>query len=119
MQIYEGFIRSKKQLNLNNTLKNPLAPMFTKPLFSAIVTVPLALLVLMIPFALNMHSIATPAQLVDFIDDKLVLSLFIILIPLAIFHEIKNMKKKRIENNFPDMLKKLAITNETGITIRD
>lgn len=119
MQIYEGFIRSKKQLNLNNTLKNPLAPMFTKPLFSAIVTVPLALLVLMIPFALNMHSIATPAQLVDFIDDKLVLSLFIILIPLAIFHEIKNMKKKRIENNFPDMLKKLAITNETGITLRD
>ena len=118
-QYYEGFIRSKKQLNLKNTLKNPLAPMFANPPFSAIVTVPLALLVLMIPFALNMHTIVTPAQLVDFIDDKLVLSLFIVLIPLAIFHDIKNMKKKKIENNFPDMLKKLASTNETGMTLRD
>ena len=118
-QYYEDFITSKKQLNIKNTLKNPLAPMFAKPLFSTAATVPIALLVLMIPFAMNMHSIVTPAQLVEFIDDKLVLSLFIILIPLAIFHEIKNMKKKKIENNFPDMLKKLASTNETGMTLRD
>ena len=118
-QYYEGFIKSKKQLNLKNTLKNPLAPMFANPLFSAAATVPLALLVLMVPFVLNMHSIVSPAQMVDFIDDKLVLALFIVLIPLAIFHEIKNMKKKKIENNFPDMLKKLASTNETGMTLRD
>jgi flagellar protein FlaJ len=118
-QYYEDFTKSKKQLSLKNTLKNPLAPMFANPLFSAAATVPLALLVLMIPFVLNMHSIVTPAQLVTFIDDKLVLSLFIVLIPLAIFHEIKNMKKKKIENNFPDMLKKLASTNETGMTLRD
>lgn len=118
-QYYEDFITSKKQLNLKNTLKNPIAPMFAKPLFSTAATVPLALLVLMIPFVMSMHNIVTPAQVVDFIDDKLVLSVFIILIPLAIFHEIKNMKKKRIENNFPDMLKKLASTNETGMTLRD
>lgn len=118
-QYYEGFVRSKKQLNLKNALKNPLAPMLANPLFSAIVTLPLALLVLLVPFALNMHSIATPAQLVDFFDDKLVLSTFIVLVPLALFHEIKNMKKKKIENNFPDMLKKLASTNETGMTLRD
>jgi len=118
-QYYEGFIKSKKELNLKKMLKNPLAPMFANPLVSAAATVPLALLVLMIPFVLNMHSIVTPAQLVEFIDDKLVLALFIVLIPLAIFHEIKNMKKKKIENNFPDMLKKLASTNETGMTLRD
>lgn len=118
-QYYEDFITSKKKLDLKHTLKNPLAPMFANPLFSTAATVPISLLVLMIPFAMHMHSIVTPAQLVEFIDDKLVLSLFIILIPLAIFHEIKNMKKKRIENNFPDMLKKLASTNETGMTLRD
>ncbi|MBC7085956.1 MAG: type II secretion system F family protein [Methanomethylovorans sp.] len=118
-EYFENFIRSKKQLNLKNTLKNPLAPMFANPLFSTVVTVPLALLLLIVPFALNMKNITTPAQMVDFIDDKLVLSLFIVLIPLSIFHEIKNMKKKKIENNFPDMLKKLASTNETGMTLRD
>ncbi len=116
---FEGFIKSKKSLALKNLLKNPLAPMFHNPLATLVVTIPLALLVVLVPLLMNMNSLRDPVMLVDFIDDKLVFALFLVIIPLSIFHEIKARRKKKLENGFPDFLKKLASTNETGMTLRD
>ncbi|MDP2216085.1 MAG: type II secretion system F family protein [Methanolobus sp.] len=116
---FESFIKSKKWLAIKNILKNPLAPMFRNPLATIAVTVPLALLVVGVPLMMNIHSLTTPALLVDFIDDKLVFAILLVIIPLSIFFEIKSMKKKKLESNFPDFLKKLASTNETGMTLRD
>ncbi|WP_342305152.1 type II secretion system F family protein [Methanolobus sp. ZRKC5] len=116
---FEGFIKSKKSLALKNLLKNPLAPMFHNPLATLAVTIPLALLVVLVPLFMNMNSLRNPIVLVDFIDDKLVLALFLVIIPLSIFHELKARRKKKLENGFPDFLKKLASTNETGMTLRD
>ncbi|WP_406669905.1 type II secretion system F family protein [Methanolobus sp. ZRKC4] len=116
---FEGFIKSKKSLALKNLLKNPLAPMFHNPLATLAVTIPLALLVVLVPLFMNMNSLRNPIVLVDFIDDKLVLALFLVIIPLSIFHELKARRKKKLESSFPDFLKKLASTNETGMTLRD
>lgn len=116
---FESFIKSKKSLALKNIIRKPLEPMFRNPLATMAVTVPLALLLVGIPLMMNIHSLRTPALLVDFIDDKLVFAILLVIVPLSIFFEIKNMKKKKLENNFPDFLKKLASTNETGMTLRD
>ena len=116
---FESFIKSKKSLAIKNIIKNPLASMFRNPLATMAVTVPLALLVVGVPLIMNLNSLTTPALLVDFIDDKLVFAILLVIIPLSIFFEIKSMKKKKLESNFPDFLKKLASTNETGMTLRD
>ncbi|MDY0387705.1 MAG: type II secretion system F family protein [Methanolobus sp.] len=116
---FEGFIKSKKSLALKKLLKNPLAAMFHNPLTTLVVTIPLALLVVLVPLFMNMNDLRNPIVLVDFIDDKLVLALFLVIIPLSIFHELKARRKKKLENGFPDFLKKLASTNETGMTLRD
>ncbi|SFM32808.1 flagellar protein FlaJ [Methanolobus profundi] len=116
---FEDFIKSKKSLALKNIIKNPLAPMFKNPLATLVITVPLAILVIMIPLLMNIDRLRNPVLLVDFVDDLIVFALFIVIIPLSIFHEIKARKKRKLENNFPDFLKKLASTNETGMTLRD
>jgi len=36
-----------------------------------------------------------------------------------IFHEYKKRKEDKIQAQIPDFLKKLASTNETGMTLRD
>ncbi len=116
---YLAFIRSKKLLSLKRTLKAPLGPMFKNPLNTLFVTVPLSLLLLVVPLVANIKQLGTPELLVDFIDDYVVFAILLIIVPLSVFFEIKNMKKKKLENNFPDFLKKLASTNETGMTLRD
>jgi flagellar protein FlaJ len=116
---FESFIKSKKSLALKNIIRKPLEPMFRNPLATLAVTVPLALLLVGIPLMMNIHSLRTPSLLVDFIDDKLVFAILLVIVPLSVFFEIKNMKKKKMESNFPDFLKKLASTNETGMTLRD
>jgi len=52
-------------------------------------------------------------------DDPVVYSFYIIAIPLLIFHESKKGWEEKIQSQFPDFLKKLASTNETGMTLRD
>ncbi len=116
---FEGFIKSRKSLALKGIFKNPLRPMLNNPLTTLAITIPLAMLVVLLPLFMNINSLRNPALLADFIDDKIVFALFILIVPLSIFHEIKTRKKKKLENSFPDFLKKLASTNETGMTLRD
>lgn len=116
---FEGFIKSKKTLAFKKILKSPLSPMLREPLTTMVITVPLALMIVFIPLMLNINRLRNLLLLVDFIDDKIVLALFITIIPLSVFHEIKSRRKRKLEGNFPDFLKKLASTNETGMTLRD
>ncbi|WP_445475879.1 type II secretion system F family protein [Methanococcoides methylutens] len=117
--LYEGLAKSKKMLSIMAFLKNPVKPLINKPLYTLAITLPLAFMAILIPFLLNKGDLHTTSQIVAFIDDYIVLGLFLVIVPLAIFHEIKSHKKKTLEKQFPDFLKKLASTNETGMTLRD
>lgn len=116
---YLNFAKAKKSLSVRKFVKNPFDMVMSNPLYSLVVTIPVAILVLVIPYWSNLDSLGTTAQKVGFIDDYIVLTLFIVMIPMALFHEIRSRKKKHLERNFPDFLKKLASTNETGMTLRD
>ncbi|MCE8422632.1 MAG: type II secretion system F family protein [Candidatus Methanoperedens sp.] len=109
------FIKSRDSIKLKKMLKEPLKPLKEKPEYSLIISVPIALIYLL-------YSIYTgfrKPNFMDFIDDKIIFTIFIIIIPLMIFHEIRRSKENRIQSQIPDFLKKLASTNETGMTLRD
>ncbi|MDO9518147.1 MAG: type II secretion system F family protein [Methanosarcinaceae archaeon] len=116
---FEDFIKSKKSLALKETLKRPLKPMLNNPMISLVVTIPIALIYLIVPIAMNIQYLQDIGVMVNFIDDRIVGALYITLIPLTIFHERRSRKLKKLEKNIPDFLKKLASTNETGMTLRD
>ena len=116
---FEKFIKSKKSLAFKEIIKRPLKPMLNNPMVSLAVTVPIALLYVIIPVAMNINSLRDTAVMVNFIDDRIVMALYIILIPLMLFHERISRRRKKLEKSVPDFLKKLASTNETGMTLRD
>jgi flagellar protein FlaJ len=55
--------------------------------------------------------------IIGFFDDFIVFFIFIALIPLAYFYEMKNHRERKIASEMPDFLKKLSSTNETGMTL--
>lgn len=116
---YEQFIKSRKSMAFKNILKNPLRPLFENPIYSLGLTIPLAIISVAIPLSMNMGALLDTTAMVDFIDDRVVFALYIIILPLTIFHELKSRKQKKLEKHVPDFLKKLASTNETGMTLRD
>ncbi|WP_244603641.1 type II secretion system F family protein [Methanococcoides sp. AM1] len=117
--LYEDLAKSKKSLSLRGFLQNPVKPLLDQPLYTLAITLPIAFLVIIIPFWLNKGDLSATSDIVAFIDDYIVLGLFLVIVPLALFHEVKSHRKKSLEKNFPDFLKKLASTNETGMTLRD
>ena len=44
---------------------------------------------------------------------------YIALVPLAVFHEGKMARERKLQKQIPDFLGRMASTNETGMTIRD
>jgi len=113
--VFESFIKSRDMIKLKKMLADPLKPLKEKPEYSLIITVPIALIYLIISIVSGMKR----TDFMDYIDDKIVFTVFIIIIPLLLFHEYKRGWENRIQAQIPDFLKKLASTNETGMTLRD
>jgi flagellar protein FlaJ len=109
------FVKSRDSLKIKEMLHDPLKPMKEKPLYSLIVTAPVALIYLVISI---FHAMKAP-DFIDYIDDRIIFTAYMLIIPLMIFHEYKKIKEDRIQSQMPDFLKKLASTNETGMTLRD
>lgn len=109
------FVKSRDTIKLKAMLRDPLKPMKEKPHYSLIVTVPIALVYLIV----SLFGAMRAPNFIDFIDDRVVFTAFIMIIPLMIFHEYKKRREDRVQSQIPDFLKKLASTNETGMTLRE
>ncbi len=109
------FTKSRDLIKIKKMLRDPLKPMKEKPEYSLIITMPIALIYLIISIV---SSLKDP-KFMDIIDDKIVFTVFIIIIPLMFFHEYKRGWEDKIQSQIPDFLKKLASTNETGMTLRE
>lgn len=112
---FKAFIKSRKSLAFRKVLKNPLKSIKEKPTNILFITGPVALIFLMISIFAGLQS----PNIIDFIDDRIVYTIYILIFPLALFHEMKSFKERRIQSQIPDFLKKLASTNETGMALRD
>lgn len=110
-----NFIQSRGSLQFKKMLHDPFKPFKEKPVYTLIITMPIALIYLTITLVSGLKSV----NIVDHMDDPIVYSFYIVVIPLLIFHEYKKGWEEKIQSQFPDFLKKLASTNETGMTLRD
>ncbi len=113
--LFEGFIKSRDAIKLKKMLADPLKPLKEKPEYSMAISVPIALIYLVISIIGGLKN----RNFIDYIDDKIVFAVFIIILPLMFFHEYKKGWEDRIQAQIPDFLKKLASTNETGMTLRE
>jgi len=113
--VFSKFVKSRNSLRIREMLRDPLKPLKEKPLYSLIITGPIALIFMLI----SVFNAMKAPDFVDYIDDRIVFTVYILVIPLMIFHEYKKRREDRIQSLIPDFLKKLASTNETGMTLRD
>ena len=113
--IFTKFIESRKSLKTRQMLQDPLKPLKEKPEYSLVITGPIALIFLLI----SIFNAMKAPDFVDYIDDRIVFMIYILIVPLMVFHEYKKRREDRIQALIPDFLKKLASTNETGMTLRD
>lgn len=116
---YEDFIKSKKNLKLKLYLNNPFKPFIEKPEYSLALFGPLGLIVMTLPLLLNINNLYTNTEIIDFVDDYVFFGILTAIIPLALFFEIKSRRLKKLERSVPDLLKRLASTNETGMTLQE
>ncbi|MFZ3060574.1 MAG: type II secretion system F family protein [Candidatus Methanoperedens sp.] len=113
--VFSKFVKSRNSLRIREMLHDPLKPLKEKPVYSLIITGPVALIFMLI----SVFNAMKAPDFVDYIDDRIVFTVYILVIPLMIFHEYKKRREDRIQSLIPDFLKKLASTNETGMTLRD
>ncbi len=112
---FSKFVKSRNSIKIKEMLHDPLKPMKEKPMYSLIVSGPIALIYLVI----SIFNAMKAPDFIGYIDDKIVFIMYILIVPLMVFHEYKKRKEDRIQSQIPDFLKKLASTNETGMTLRD
>lgn len=113
--IFLKFIKSRETLYIKKLLQSPLKPFKEKPEYSLAISLPIGLIYLTIQILNGMKQ----QDFLSYIDEKIVFTIYIIIIPLMIFHEYKKMREEKIQVQIPDFLKKLASTNDTGMTLRD
>lgn len=112
---FSRFVKSRDSIRIRGMLRDPLKPMKEKPLYSLIATGPIALIYLVV----SLFGAMKAPNFIDYLDDRIIFMGYILMIPLMIFHEYKKRREDRIQSQIPDFLKKLASTNETGMTLRD
>ena len=116
---WEGFAKSKKTLAFKQVLHNPLKSIRMQPAGILVASIPLALIFFAASYMTHRHELLNTSLIINFLDDTIVYSMFLALIPLAFFHEAKTMRENKLQKQIPGFLDKLASTNETGMTMRD
>lgn len=138
-KMVEKIKTGKNNLKFKEFIANPLGPIQEKPELSLIVSVPVAILFLILFMALTygslQHAMTNVSEIqrskiansgdpliifgpiIGYFDDMIIFFLLIVMIPLALFFEKKIWRERKISAEIPDFLKKLASTNETGMTL--
>lgn len=103
-------LRSLRWTSVVNARKNPLKLFFSDPQKILYISVPVALIYSFISIYGNEITI-------DLMDDVIVISLIIILIPFIIFYEIQMKRIQKIGESIPGFLRRLAAISEMGVPL--
>lgn len=104
--------RSIRWMGANENRKNPLKPFFSDPFKVLYFTAPSAILYF---FITTYQSSIT----VDTLDDSIVISLMILLVPFLLFYEMQSRRIRAIEGSLPAFLRRLAVINDVGMPLAD
>lgn len=91
--------------------KNPLKPFLANPFRVFYVSVPVAVILLI----LKIRDLET--MRVEIIDDYIIMTILVILVPFSIIYELEMKYVRKIEQSIPEFLRMLASLNESGISL--
>ncbi len=103
-------LRSLRWTSVVNARKNPLKLFFSDPQKILYISVPVALIYSFL--SIYGHEIT-----INLMDDVIVISLIIILVPFIIFYEIQMKRIKKIGESIPGFLRRLAAISEMGVPL--
>jgi len=99
-------------------LKHPLKVLFEKPLNILIVTLPLAIIVFLLGTAFIVRDYGMSVFFTTtLLDDILILSLLIAIVPVAFMDFRENRRMKNLEEALPNFFRDLAGMNDSGMTL--
>jgi flagellar protein FlaJ len=100
-------------------IRHPLRTLTEKPINILFASVPLGIIVFLIGFSMAMQQ-GGPASLLtsSFIDDVVVITLLVILIPLVILDLKEARRVRSIEDALPNFFRDLAGMHESGMTLQ-
>ncbi|MCD1293658.1 secretion system protein [Methanocella sp. CWC-04] len=142
-KLIQDLRESKKKLKFKEFTSNPLGPIKNDPTLSLLISVPVALIIISVLILLTFSNMTDAFQqvssmqtkignglmkdpgdplvlygpIIGYFDDFLIFFILLVITPLSLFYERKERRAKRIASEMPDFLKKLASTNETGMTL--
>jgi flagellar protein FlaJ len=119
---FDKLVRAKKLQSVKEFLRDPLADIKQNPLYTLGFTVPIALIWVVVAILMGWGTPSIEAfKDTPWLNTTVlwVIPLFIITIPLSIFHEIKSRRESKIIRELPETLKKLQSANDTGMTLNE
>lgn len=105
-------LRSLRWTSVIETRKNPLKIFFADPVKAFYITIPAA-------FVYFVLSIYTQKITVDILDDSVIISVLILLVPFLLFYEKQRRHIKAIEDSIPVFLRRMAAINDVGMPLSD
>ncbi|MCX9085452.1 MAG: type II secretion system F family protein [Candidatus Methanoperedens sp.] len=105
-------LRSLRWTNLIETGRNPLKIFFVDPAKVFYISIPAGLIYLI-------SSLYSKKITIELVDDILVITVLIILVPFLIFYEIQTRRIRAIEDSIPAFLRRMSSINDVGMTLSD
>lgn len=119
-ELFEEYERSKRRIRLQNIIKNPLRAFFNEPALSLYISVPAAVIALLIPVLANRDALLGGyVKASEYLTNYILLSMLIALIPYIVFYEVRSRKNWKVENAIPHFLRHLSVINETGLSLAE
>jgi len=113
--LFSAMVRFDRIKPIKQWLADPLAAFIQKPEMSFYFSIPVAI-ILIIYFFITIPS-GNLETIIDYVDDRLMIALLVIMIPYAVFYTRWNQKIRSLESMIPDFLDRMAGINEVGITL--
>jgi len=114
--LFEQLKKYDRLRNIINYIQHPLETFISDVNRSLYVTVPLAILYVVI-MLMSIPRYTNMETLINVVDDHIIIALLIVLIPYAIFYELWSRKVLGIQALIPDFLERMAGINQVGLTI--
>jgi len=111
-RLIRRLMRSLRWAGILEAGKNPLRLFFSDPFKAFYITAPLAIIYFI-------ASVYRQEITVDLLDDAIIISILILLVPFLFFYEVRSWRICAIEKSVPYFLKRLAVINDIGMPLAD
>jgi flagellar protein FlaJ len=119
---YRRYRQRRRKKQVSGLLTRPAVAIRRRPVLSLVLTVPLALLAVVVLYVVG----STPLSVAAFTETPIrtttwyiCLPLLIMMVPLSFLHERKSRRQKSITRRFPDTLNILSSANKMGISFTE